>query len=99
MSGLQPFSLHDIKRSLNKAGIAGAVQASQVVDAAKLFIASELPETIQGQLEPMSVRSGVLIIKTTSPALSQLLDERKEELFTYIEQVTQQRIQRIQFTV
>lgn len=95
---LEALSKRDLLRQLNRSGIVEAVQASDVMSGFTLFMQSELPE-IADKLEPLFVRHQVLVIKSASPAASQLLKIREAELLLYLNQLDSTHIERIQFRV
>lgn len=96
---LKKISSNDITKGLNRAGITGEVYASQALEATRLFIQSELPQARIDDLEPVAVRSGVLIIRSTNPAAAQRLKEREDDLLEYVSQASGVKANRLQFRV
>lgn len=96
--GLKKLSKKDIFRQLNETGLTGGVRASQVVEAARLYIQSELPKSADGQLEPKYMRDHVLIVKSVNSNHSQALKEHEGDLFKFVKQATNIELQRLQFT-
>lgn len=96
---LKKITSNDITKRLNRAGITGAVYASQALEAARLFIQSELPQAGSLDLEPTAVRSGVLIVRSGNPAAAQRLKEREDDLLEYVSQVSGVKANRLQFRV
>ena len=97
--GLQKLSNNDITHGLNRAGITGAVKASQALEAARLFIQSELPQSTPGELTPAAIKSGVIVVKSQNPAAAQRLKEREEELLEYVTAVSGIPAKRLQFRI
>ena len=95
---MKALSNKDFSSRLQKAGISGAVAASQIVEATKLYISNELQYT-EEQLQPVSVRHSVLVVKSSHPAYSQKLQERQDELMQYIHSSYGVTINRIQFII
>ncbi|MDP3971055.1 MAG: DciA family protein [bacterium] len=96
---MQKLSNKDLMYQLNRAGITGAVKASQVMEAAELYIKSELPTINKTDLQPLFLRQGVLMVKSSSPALSQLLKDRERDILEFINQSTGSKVMRIQFKI
>lgn len=96
---MKKLTTGDLYKPLNKSGVTGAIKASQVLEATKLYIQSEIPTTEYTHLEPLFVRGKVMVVKSSSPALSQLLKVREDDLLEYLKQATGVEIERIQFRI
>lgn len=94
---MQGLSKGDILGRLRHAGVAGSVQASLVLEAFRLYVQSEFPDIDSKDCEPMFVRSGVLVVRSTNPALMQTLRRQEGEIADFIKQSTGSAIQRLQF--
>lgn len=94
---MQGLSKGDFMRRLRHAGVAGSVQASLVLEAFRLYIQSEFPDIEAAECEPLFMRNGVLVIKSTNPALMQTLRRQEDDLIAYIKQSTGSGIERLQF--
>jgi hypothetical protein len=94
---MQGLSKGDFMSRLRRAGVAGSVQASLVLEAFRLYIQSEFPDIEPSECEPLFVRSGVLVVKSTNPALMQTLRRQEDDIVTFIRQSTGSTIERLQF--
>lgn len=95
---LTSVSHKDIFKRLNRAGISGAIQATQVLQAATLFVASEFPE-LANDIEPLYVRDATLVLRCHNSVAAQLLKQRQAELQEYILQVSGTSIYQLYFKV
>lgn len=95
---LTAVSNKDIFKRLNRAGISGAIQATQILQAAKLFIASELPE-LTDSIEPLYLRETTLVVRCHNSVAAQLLKQQQQELLEYINQVSGIGITQLYFRV
>lgn len=91
------ISKGDILKRLRHAGVAGSVQASLVLEAFRLYVQSEFPEVVPQDCEPLFIRNGVLVVKSTNPALMQTLRRHEEQITDYIKQSTGSTVERLQF--
>lgn len=91
------LSKQDIIRRLHSAGIAGQVQASQAVEAFRLYLNSEFPDVTEEDCAALFVRQGVLVIRSVNPSLMHVLREHETEIVRFIDQVCGQKIHRLQF--
>jgi hypothetical protein len=81
---LQRLTEGDILKHLNKSGLSQKVQASQAMEAFRLFVQSELPEVNAEDIEPLFIRHDTLVVRTHIPAVAQLLKDNEEELLSYL---------------
>jgi len=93
---MQSITSADFFRQLNRVGIAGAVRASQVLEAFKLFLQSELPDAV-ADCEPLYVRHGVLVVRSTNSAVMNALHNKQGEMAEFIRTSCGVKIERIQF--
>ncbi len=91
------ISKGDILKRLRHAGVAGSVQASLVLEAFRLYVQSEFPEATPVDCEPLFIRSGVLVIRSTNPAVMQTLRRHEDQITDYIKQATGTTVERLQF--
>lgn len=94
---LQRLTERDIIKHLNKSGLSQKVQASQALEAFKLFVQSELPDVNPEDVEPLFIRHNALVVRTHVPAIAQLLKDRQEELLSYINASTNVRVTDLRF--
>lgn len=95
--GLQRLSHTDIVRQLNRAGISGSVQASQVLEAFRLYLQSEFPDTTEQECQPLFIRHHALIVRATSSELMQALRDREGDVLRYLTQATGVKVEKLQF--
>lgn len=94
---MQPLQSGDFLRRLRQAGIAGQVQASQVLQAFRFYIESEFPEGTAADIEPLFVRGKELVVRSHNPALMQAVKDREGEITRYIMQATRIPLDQIRF--
>ncbi len=95
MCPLKPITSSDLIRRVRHAGIAGQVQASQVMAAFQHYLASEFPQLEKGEVEPLFVRQKQLVVRSFNPALREAVREREIEIVDYLRQSTGVVIERI----
>lgn len=95
---LTALSHTDIIKRLNRAGITGVVQATQALQAVKLFMASELPE-LADSVEPLYVKDTTLVLRCHNSVAAQLLKQQQTEVLRYIQQVSGTNITQLYFRV
>lgn len=94
---LQRLTEKDIVRILNKSGLGSKVQASQALEAFRLFVQSELQDVSEDDVKPLFVRHNILVIQTQIPAIAQVLKEREVEIVTFINAATKVRVTSLRF--
>ncbi len=95
---LTAVSRNDIIKRLNHSGLSGKVQATQVVEAAKLFFNSELP-SITELVEPLYLRQSTLILRSRNSIAAAEVKAKEPELIQYLNQSCGTAIQRLYFQV
>ena len=95
---LRAVSRYDILKRLNRAGVAGSVQAAEVLQAVQLFVASELPEAINS-IEPLYVKDYTIVVRSHSAVAAQALKQRQEELLQSINKACNTKITQLYFRV
>lgn len=96
---LSALSLSDIKKSLNKAGITGNVQSSQIIESVQQFLQSEFPKLPQNEVRAQSVRHDVLVVQVSHPTQAQILKDNQHKIIEYVKITSGTEISRIQFTI
>lgn len=94
---MQGLTKGDILKRLRHAGVAGPVQASLVLEAFRLYVQSEFPDVMAEECQPLFVRAGALVVKSTNPSLMQALRSQETEITDYIKQATGGVVDRLQF--
>ncbi|EKD76253.1 MAG: hypothetical protein ACD_43C00174G0001 [uncultured bacterium] len=87
----------DFLRCLRKAGVAGRVEATQALEAFRLYMASEFPEISVDDYEPLFVQDKVLVIRSHNAALQHALAEREVEITHFITQAAGIKVQQLRF--
>lgn len=94
---LQRLTEGDILKHLNKTGLSQKVQASQAMEAFRLFVQSELPGINQEDIEPLFIRHNTLVVRTHVPAVAQLLKDNETELLLYLNQSSNAHVTALRF--
>lgn len=94
---MQAITRGDVLRRLRKAGVAGKVQATQALEAFRLYMASEFPEVALTDYEPLFVHDKTLVIRSRSAALQHSLSEHETEISKYITQAAGITVHRLRF--
>lgn len=87
----------DVLRRLRKAGVAGKVQATQALEAFRLYMMSEFPDVATTDYEPLFVHDKTLVIRSHSAALQHILSEQEADISRYITQAAGITVQHIRF--
>lgn len=85
---MQGLTAGDFLKRLRHAGIAGQVQATQALEAFRLYVMSEFPTMTTADFEPLFVRSQQLVVRSTNAAFMQAVKDQEEEILRYIKQAT-----------
>lgn len=85
---MQGLTAGDFLKRLRQAGIAGQVQATQALEAFRLYVMSEFPTMTAADFEPLFVRSQQLIVRSTNAAFMQAVKDQEEDILRYIKQAT-----------
>ncbi len=95
--GLAPITKKDILKQLNRAGVTKGVQASQALEAFQLYINSEIPKIGNTDAKPLFIRQGVIMVKTSSPAVSHIIKQHEIDILKYLNQTTSLTVKEIRF--
>lgn len=95
--GLGAITRGDFLRRLRQVGVAGKVQATQALEAFRLYMASEFPQIATADYEPLFVQNKTLVIRSRNAALQQALAEQEAEISRYITQAAGITVQHIRF--
>lgn len=94
---LRAITKGEVLGRLRKAGVAGKVQATQALEAFRLYMSSEFPDIAKTDYEPLFVQDKVLVIRSHNAALQHALAEQEMEITHYITQTAGITVQRLRF--
>jgi len=94
---MRTISRGDFLSRLRKAGVAGKVQATQALEAFRLYMASEFPDIALTDCEPLFVQDKILVVRSRNAALQQTLAEREAEIGQFITQSAGITVEHIRF--